>query len=147
MVGVRVIVWSSMVIGGALFVWTATGTWIYGLEAERHTQQLERDAAKFLRSAADRRQITEQVLSRHMSLAEAAYAFCAAGAGNRPKFLQEVLNSFPGFTDDERAAAWVIQSVKMAVGDQPTSEQTELIDFLEDELDAWTAPSAVRGDF
>jgi hypothetical protein len=142
----------NLVIGSGLLLgafaapaWYAAANLGYLAKAELHSRRLDDDRARFMKSARIRQQLTEDVLAGRRTLQEAARGYRAAGAGNRPSHLVQVLDSFPGTSANERAAGWVLSSVKMAAGDTPNSHDDARIDQLEIELAGYEMPPAADG--
>ena len=131
----RLVIGSCLLLSAfAVPAWYAGANLRYLAAAEWQSRRLDNDLARFQKSARIRQQITEDVLAGRRTLQEAARGYRAAGAGNRTSYLAQVLGSFPGTTNNERAAGWVLSSVKMAAGDTPNSHDDALIDQLEIEL-------------
>jgi hypothetical protein len=137
----RFAIWASLLLAGTGFAWAATDNLRYRETAERHSLRLENDFAMLQKSAEARQRITEDVIAGHLTLLQAARRFCAVGAGNRPWVLRQVLDSFPGQSDDERASYWVIRSVKTTVEIAPNSQRSVLIEGLESQLRDLASPS------
>jgi hypothetical protein len=138
----RVGIWASLVVAGTGLAWAASDNVRYREAAEWQSRRLDNDVAMFQKSAEARERITADVIAGHLRLQQAAERFCAVGVGNRPWVLRQVLDSFPGHSDDERASRWVLRSVKMALENAPLSQGSELIKELELQLQGYTQHSS-----